>query len=167
MQWTLLGASAPALVLLMAGCQQAPPPEPKVDVAAEVAKVMETDAAWLKAVQAKDAAGAASYYAEDGRIMPQGMPIAQGREAIQQVWSEMFKMPDVSLSWENSETQVSSGGDLAYNIGKYDMSFKDPKGKPVVDKGKFVVVWKKQADGNWKVVADIFNSDQPPAPAKK
>jgi ketosteroid isomerase-like protein len=46
---------------------------------------------------------------------------------------------------------------------------KDPQGNPVADHGKFVEVWKKQADGKWKVVEDIFNSDVPmaaPAPAE-
>jgi len=39
--------------------------------------------------------------------------------------------------------------------------------KQIDDRGKFVVVWKKQADGAWKIVADIWNSDMPPAPAPK
>jgi ketosteroid isomerase-like protein len=39
----------------------------------------------------------------------------------------------------------------------------------VTDQGKLVEVWKKQADGKWKTVADIFNSDLPasPPPEKK
>jgi ketosteroid isomerase-like protein len=37
----------------------------------------------------------------------------------------------------------------------------DPAGKPVTDRGKYVTIWKKQADGSWKVIADIFNSDLP------
>ena len=41
----------------------------------------------------------------------------------------------------------------------------DAKGKQVNDTGKYVVVFRKQADGAWKVAADIFNSDLPPAPA--
>jgi len=36
------------------------------------------------------------------------------------------------------------------------------------DKGKYVTVYRKQPDGKWKVVADIFNSDLPaPAPPKQ
>jgi ketosteroid isomerase-like protein len=36
----------------------------------------------------------------------------------------------------------------------------DAGGKPVTTKGKYVVVWKKQADGKWKVIEDIDNPDQ-------
>ncbi len=41
------------------------------------------------------------------------------------------------------------------------MSFNDPSGKMISDKGKYVTVWKKQADGSWKVMLDIFNTDLP------
>ena len=160
-------AGALALALLMAGCQQAPPPAPKVDVQAEIAKLKETDAAWLKAVQAKDAVTAASFYAETGRMLPAGAVAAVGKEAIQKSWSEMFQLPAFALTWENTDVEVSASGDMAYVIGKFDMSMKDAKGKPVTDKGKFVEVWKKQAEGNWKVVVDIFNSDPPPPAQKK
>jgi len=40
------------------------------------------------------------------------------------------------------------------------MTINDKEGKPVNSKGKYVVVWKKQAGGDWKAVVDIDNSDQ-------
>jgi hypothetical protein len=43
----------------------------------------------------------------------------------------------------------------------YEQTFTDPKGQPVTDRGKYVSIWRKQADGWWKVVQDIFNSDLP------
>jgi hypothetical protein len=33
----------------------------------------------------------------------------------------------------------------------------------LLDKGKYLTVWKKQADGSWKVLFDMFNSDLPPS----
>jgi ketosteroid isomerase-like protein len=49
------------------------------------------------------------------------------------------------------------------------MTTTDPKTKkPVTDKGKYLIAYKKQADGTWKVVADMESSDMPlPAPGKK
>jgi ketosteroid isomerase-like protein len=44
---------------------------------------------------------------------------------------------------------------------------KDSKGKPVQERGKYLTVWRKQADGNWRVVIDTFNSDAPPPKAEK
>jgi len=64
--------------------------------------------------------------------------------------------------------EVARSGDLAYIMGAYTLAMKDSQGNPVNDHGKFVEVWKKQADGKWKVEADIFNSDLPaPAPPEK
>ena len=39
------------------------------------------------------------------------------------------------------------------------MSFKDPSGKTISDRGNYITVWKKAAGGKWKVALDIFNSD--------
>jgi ketosteroid isomerase-like protein len=63
--------------------------------------------------------------------------------------------------------EVARSSDLAYATGTYESSMKDSRGKLVTDHGKYVEVWKKQADGKWKTVADIFNSDLPPAPPEK
>jgi ketosteroid isomerase-like protein len=64
------------------------------------------------------------------------------------------------------ERQVNAhSGDLGYTIGAYEMTFNDPTGKTVSDKGKYVTVWKKQKDGSWKVLLDVFNTDLPPTGA--
>ncbi|MBA2471329.1 MAG: hypothetical protein H0V41_03460 [Pseudonocardiales bacterium] len=56
---------------------------------------------------------------------------------------------------------MARSGDLAYSTGTYAFA------NPPIDKGKFVDVWKKQADGSWKAVIDIFNSDLPVTPPAK
>ena len=47
------------------------------------------------------------------------------------------------------------------------ISMTDASGKPVQDRGKYVEIFKKQADGTWKVIVDIWNSDLPAASDKK
>ena len=59
--------------------------------------------------------------------------------------------------------QVAQAGDMAYELGTYEIVMKDKKGKSTPQKGVYVVVWKKQADGSWKALEDIFNTDLPPA----
>ena len=73
--------------------------------------------------------------------------------------------PGFALSWQLTKAEASRGGDLGYTVGTYVLTLHDPKGEPVTDRGKYVTVWKKQADGSWKVAADIFNSDLPAAGA--
>jgi ketosteroid isomerase-like protein len=53
---------------------------------------------------------------------------------------------------------------MVYDLGTYKLSGKDLQGNPVSDHGKFATVWKKQVNGSWKAVMDMWNSDLPAAP---
>jgi ketosteroid isomerase-like protein len=59
--------------------------------------------------------------------------------------------------------EVARSGDLAYTRGAYQLSFKSPQGTQVTDQGKYLTVYRRQPDGSWKAVEDIFNSDLPAA----
>jgi ketosteroid isomerase-like protein len=77
----------------------------------------------------------------------------------------MFALPGFAIQWQPTKVEVARSGGLAFAQGTYEMTMTGPQGSPVTDRGKYIDVWKKQADGAWKVVADIFNSDMPlPAP---
>ncbi len=78
-------------------------------------------------------------------------------------------VPGNSLAWTPSTVTAAGSGDMAFVQGTYTASMKGPDGKAVSDTGKYLEVWKKQADGSWKAVEDIWNSDMPmtpPAPVK-
>lgn len=154
-----------ALALVASSCGQQTPPDTR---AADESAIRALDAQWEKAAAAKDVDGTVSYYSDDASLLAPNAPIAGGKQAIRAAWASLLG-PDVSLSWQANKVEVSRSSDLAYIVGVYQL--KDPQGKPATDQGKFVEVWKKQADGKWKVVADIFNSDlalpAPPAPAEK
>jgi ketosteroid isomerase-like protein len=75
------------------------------------------------------------------------------------VWSQFISNPGLSLSWGPTKIEVAQSADLAYEIGTFDLSVADQAGKSTASRGKYVV-WKKQANGEWKVVADIFNTDK-------
>jgi uncharacterized protein (TIGR02246 family) len=128
-----------------------------VDLAAEEAAIRALNVEWVAAVAAQDAAGNAAFYAPDGAIMPPGGAMAQGPDAVAQVWQSFFDLPGFVLTFEPTYIEVSAAGDLAYDIGTYSLAFDSDQG-PVQDNGKYVVVWKK-VDGVWKVAADIFNSN--------
>ena len=112
---------------------------------------------WLQLVKAKDAAGIAQFYADDGAVMPPNMPIGKGRPAIQKVWADMMATPGFDLTFTPEEIVISSSGDMALDRGTYRLTV-SPAGTPQTDTGKYVVVWRK-IGGEWKAAADIFNSD--------
>jgi uncharacterized protein (TIGR02246 family) len=114
---------------------------------------------WLQLVKAKDAAGIAALYAEDGAVMPPNGPIGKGHAAIQQTWASMMGTPGFDLTFVPEQIIVSSSGDMALDRGTYKLAVA-PNGTAQTDSGKYVVVWRK-VDGEWKAAADIFNSDLP------
>ncbi len=114
---------------------------------------------WLQLVKAKDAAGIAALYAEDGAVMPPNAPIGKGRAAIQQTWASMMRTPGFDLTIAPEQIVVSSSGDMALDRGTYSLTIA-PEGTTQTDTGKYVVVWRK-IGSEWKAAADIFNSDLP------
>jgi len=116
------------------------------------------DTAWSKAAQARDLDKTVSYYADDASMFPPNMPIATGKDAIRAVWSQLLSMPG-SVTFTPSKIVVAKSGDLAYEIGAFQITGNDAQGKPAISTGKFVVAWQKHS-GRWKVVADIFNDDK-------
>ena len=114
---------------------------------------------WLQLVKAKDAAGIADLYAEDGAVMPPNAPIGKGRAAIQQTWASMMRTPGFDLTFVPEQILVSSSGDMALDRGTYSLTIA-PGGTTQTETGKYVVVWRK-IGRDWKAAADIFNGDKP------
>jgi uncharacterized protein (TIGR02246 family) len=150
-------------VLAVAGCAtEAKPPAALPDNrAADEAALRAALTQWSAAAQEKDAAKFASFYTEDGILMLEGAPDAQGMEAIRQDTAGMMSDPHFSLSFAPDKVEVARSGDLAYDIGSYTLTMSDPEGNPVTQKGQYVDVWKKDAKGEWKVAVDAPVSDPP------
>jgi ketosteroid isomerase-like protein len=129
------------------------------DLKAEEQRIRDLDTKWAAAAAAKDVAASAAFYAPDGRIMPSDMPAAVGQAAIGEVWKGWFKLKDVNLTFGPTNITISEAADMAYDIGSWSIAFTGDNG-PAKDHGKYVVVWKK-VGSDWKVAADIFNSDGP------
>ncbi len=122
--------------------------------------IRKLDKEWSAAAQSKDAGRMLAYYAGDASAFPFNAPIATGKEQIQKLWAGLMSMPGFSLSFAPTKIEVAKSGDLAYDVGTFELKFNDANGNPTTEIGKYVVVWKKQPDKQWKAVADIFNTDK-------
>jgi uncharacterized protein (TIGR02246 family) len=146
-------------LIALAGCNSAPPqtatPAAAPDTrAADEAAIRALDVEWAKAAASKDAAQWASYYADDARLYLPGGLLTEGKPAIKQALSAFLAMPGASLTFSPTKVVVARAGDFAYEEGDFVETANDKHGKPNVEKGKYVVVWQKQADGKWKAVID-------------
>jgi len=95
---------------------------------------------------------------------PVDAPVVRGKENMQKYFETMMK-DKPELSWAPEKVEVARSGDLAYSWGKGKLSVKDKKGKVTETTSKYVSVWKKQADGGWKIAIDTMIPD--PSEAKK
>jgi ketosteroid isomerase-like protein len=127
------------------------------------------DAQWSKVAAAKDLEQTVAYYSEGAIVLPPNGPKAATKETIRNVWKEFLGAPGLVIMWKPTKVKLSSG-EMAWVSGTYDLTMNDPSGKPANDRGKYLEVWEKQPDGNWKCAADIWNSDlaaPASAPAEK
>lgn len=133
------------LPALAAGCG--------ADPAQEREALLATDREWSQSV--RDTEKFLSYFAADATVYAPGSPAVTGPAAIRDMWSAMSSAPGFSIEWTPGKADVS--GDIGYTTGTY----KGTTGG-ATEAGKYVTVWKKQSDGSWKAVEDIFNADAGP-----
>lgn len=121
------------------------------------------NARFVEAVKRGDTTDAVvANYADDAIVMAPGTEAWRGRDAVRRGFAGMTTAAPVrEMSLKVDDVMV--GGDLAVESGTYEMTMQPRTGAEVKDKGKYLVVWKRQADGSWKIVRDVFNSDTPPA----
>jgi ketosteroid isomerase-like protein len=107
-----------------------------------------------------DAPGIAALYATGAQAFPPNGDIVSGASGIQLLWQGVI---DAGVKGAKFTTlDVTVGGDLASETGKYEMS---GAGGKVLDSGKYVVVWKREG-GRWKILRDIWNTSLPAPPGK-
>jgi len=158
--------AAAAAILTLAGCTQAPAPAPDTREA-DAKAIRDGEDAWNKDWASKDVDKIVGHYADDANLMVPGLPIASGKAAANAALKPFMADPNLALTFTATQVEVSKGGDLAYSRGTYSMTTTDEKTKkPVTEKGKYVTVYRKGADGTWKAIQDINNADPPPPPAK-
>jgi uncharacterized protein (TIGR02246 family) len=131
---------------------------------ADIQAVKKVEMAWVKDCALKDPAKFASYYAIDAVALFPNSRVINGKANIQEALTTVMTDPNFSLSFQSTHAEASKGGDLVYTVGVCSLTTSDPKThKPVTEKGKYMTVYKKQADGTWKAEAEMVNSNMPAA----
>jgi ketosteroid isomerase-like protein len=122
--------------------------------------LLELDGKFQKAVAAGGGKAFASWFADDAVTLNNGKPAVMGRAAIaaQAQWDPKA----YQLTWTPQGAQMGPSNDMGFTWGHYEGHSKDRNGQPVVVSGRYFTVWKKVADGSWKVAMDA-SADEPPA----
>jgi len=140
------------------GCSQAPAPvDPRK--AAEAA-INSTSDEFARATEAKDLDKVMSYYTDDAVLFAPSSPAAVGKDAVRKAWQGFLAGPPSKIDVGETIVDVAASGDLAFERGSFTITTTDAKGKTTAATGKLVDVWKKQADGSWKMAADTNLMDK-------
>jgi ketosteroid isomerase-like protein len=127
---------------------------------AELLRQLEADFAADVAKHGHDAF--LTYFAEDGvEVVDGGGFDTKDAMRKQPPWPE-----GTTLTWTPIHAEMSGSGDLGYTYGNYVYTAKNKDGKLVANYGKYTSIWKKQKDGQWKVVVDVGNSSPDPKAGK-
>lgn len=142
-------------------------PAVAVNTQASEDAVRALDAQWAKAAAAHDVDGTIAFYSDDAVVMPPNSPMVQDKASERKAWAAIL-VPGADITWTAGKVAAAQSGELVYDVGMYTLITKASKGKPqTADGGKYLAVWKKQADGSWKAVASTWNSDKPAPTGKK
>jgi uncharacterized protein (TIGR02246 family) len=145
-----------AAVLACTACQQKAAEAPaKPDTAAETQAIETVENGQIAAVNQKNVDGATSLYSDDAVFIGDDGKAVRGKDAISAGFKQFLADPGMKIDYKPEAKTFSSSGDMAYSTASYTETFTDPKTKkPVTMTGTNLSVWKKQADGSWKLVAD-------------
>ncbi|HXX19698.1 MAG TPA: SgcJ/EcaC family oxidoreductase [Candidatus Acidoferrum sp.] len=150
-------AFVPVLIAWAAvGCtnQPAAPAAPPDTRAADEAAIRAADANFAQWAAAKDLDKCVSLYADDAVAFAPGMPAVIGKDNIRKFISGLVSAPGLQVNIHIASVDVARSGDIAIDRGTVDSTVTDKKGKATAQTVEYVLVWKKQADGSWKIAAD-------------
>jgi ketosteroid isomerase-like protein len=149
-----------ALLFMLAACH-----DPATSQAAEQARLLDADRAF--AASSLDHGTAAAYYArmsEDALQLPANAPPVQGSRKVR---DRLESLGAQVLDWTPRQAEVSRSLDLGWTWGEWRL-LESAESKNLLAHGKYLKVWKRGADGAWKLAADIGNQageDPSPPPA--
>lgn len=114
---------------------------------------------FLAAMTAKDLDRVVGHFAEEAVVHIGNMPPIQGREAIQQLYGNVFRFLRASEYGQES-IRLSGNADMAYSTGSVTSYFDSEQGLAGYP-GKHLLVWVKRGS-EWLIVAYSISNNQNP-----
>ena len=137
------------LLLLLAACGAAP------DLGREREALLAADRAFDSTVAATGLEGWVGFFADSGRQVDAYGDFLVGRAAIRDHMRGLLTDSTRSLRWTPDHAEVSGDGTLGYTWGRWTLSRRGPDSVPELGRGRYLTVWRKQADGSWLAEADV------------
>lgn len=129
-----------------------------MDLESERHRLLERDAQWAAiSAQGRDVDSILSYWTDDARVYPPGMPPVSGKVALRGYVEGALAIPGFHITWASSEAHLSTDAQMAYLLGTNAVTLPGPGGEPVTTRGRGLTVWRREPDGEWRCAIDIWN----------
>ena len=129
---------------------------------ASARKAIEEANAKMSSYAAKgDSVDFANLYTDDAIVLPPNSNIVQGHDAIESYWGSTLRLGKINVQLNIKDAFGS--GNIAVETGNYDIKIQPEGTTPIMDHGKYMVIWEKQNDNSWKLKRDMWSSDLPAA----
>ena len=160
---TLTAPGRAAAQLAFPGGEASTAPNLLTDPTANPGKLLliDLEARFAKDVLERGGAGFADWFAEDGVALGNAAAPLVGKVAIAK--SARWPAKAYQLTWTPTDAVMGPSGDMGYTWGHFEGHSKDVNGNPVVTSGRYMTIWRKQPDGQWKVVLDAGANEPPSA----
>jgi ketosteroid isomerase-like protein len=115
-------------------------------------------AAFIDALRRGDAAAASAAYTDDARLLAPSAEVLSGRASVARFWQAGIDAGMDHIELESDGVEVEAGGEVATEFGRYVLSLRAGSGPPIVDRGTYLLVYRRQA-GTWLRAAETFSPD--------
>lgn len=155
-----------AFFLPAAFAQSTPPTAATPKLGPAECEVWARELSFARSVAEHDAAAFAEHLHPHAAFGASRVEPTRGRAAIAERWAGIVEGEAVGLEWYPTRTTIaaSEAGDVAWSSGPSLFIDKAPDAKARYSIGAFHSVWRKGADGVWRV---LFDDGVPGAPASE
>lgn len=144
------------LAALLAACGTAEPPRPSLEE--DLAAIAAFNQRYLQAINDEDIAALSSLTTEGHIMLPPNRPPIVGKAANDELNGRAFEQFDFVETWTPEETEVSV--DWAYQRGTFVVVATPKAGGDAQEiSGSFLRIYRRQPNGEWRMIRDMFNSD--------
>lgn len=160
LRMSALALAAASLAALLVGCSTPAVKDSARSTAADEAAIADFNRRYLGAINDGDAATLSSLTTEGHIMLAPGRPPLVGKAENDAANGRVAQMFKIDEHWTPLETVIS--GDLAYQRGTFTVAATPKAGGETRNlSGSFLRIYRRQSDGSWRMVRDMFNSDKP------
>jgi len=94
----------------------------------------------------------AAFYADDGEIVYDNDYTVKGRTNLDKYWLDL---KDLGRGWKLTVVEIGGQGEFVYQLGRSDLKYMR-QGKEASSITNFVLLWRKQNDGTYKIFRDYL-----------